>query len=72
MDYTVISHDAFGRYETIRRTVKAIDSCAWCGNARWNGRLFQYGSLSDGYGSRPNWQHEAFCSVSCMRIYHNV
>jgi len=71
MDYTVISHDAFGRYETIRRTVRTIDSCANCGR-RNTGRLYQYGSLSDGYGSRPNWQHEVFCDIDCMRIYHNV
>lgn len=70
MSYTVISHDAFARYELIRQTVETSSSCTWCGNRRNGGKLFQYGTLDDGVYTYPNWQRAYFCSISCMRMYH--
>jgi len=59
-----ISHDPFGRYSIIRR--RAEGDCAWCGApARW-----QYGAESDGFGARPQWQSEVFCSRGCSRAFH--
>ena len=65
-----ISRDPFARENTIRRKVHTKCTCAWCGNTRPDGALFQYGVHRDGLYTRPEYQRELFCSISCMRIYH--
>jgi hypothetical protein len=70
-EYVVISHDAFARFETVRRKVETSRNCDFCGNKRKNGALFQYGFLEDdSLSGWVNWQSQAFCSISCMRSYN--
>lgn len=68
---TQISHDAFARYTVDRETVETTSTCACCGNKRKSGRLFQYSTQSDGYGARSYNIPGLFCSIGCMREYHN-
>ena len=69
MSYTVISHDPFGRYEVIRKTIETSNSCTWCGRRRDGGKLFQYGTLADGISTRPQFTDKSFCSIGCWRNY---
>ena len=69
---TQISHDAFAR-ESILREVVSVGpgrTCKYCGGVRKNQTLFQYFVESDQYGSRPNKIDGLFCSIGCMRTYH--
>ena len=64
-DHVTIAHDAFARFETVRRTCAPRQACAWCGQpARWN-----YGYQMDGISTRPEWDHHAYCSIGCFRTY---
>jgi len=70
LNTTVISHDPYGRFETIRRVITTdTQTCSWCGQNR-NGRLFQYGINRDDR-CRDEWQSEYFCSIGCMHDYHS-
>ena len=66
-----IARDSFARHDVIRRQEPAVTGgCAWCGGHNRNGTLFRYGVWND--GGRQHWQDELFCSVRCMRSYHNI
>jgi hypothetical protein len=66
-----IARDPFARYDLIRRQEPPVTGgCAWCGGHNWTGKLFRYGTWSD--GGRQHWQDKLFCSVGCMRSYHNI
>jgi hypothetical protein len=78
---TQIYHSSFARY-TIDREVIHLPSwpndtrtCTNCGNLSYDHnekpRLFKYSRSSDGYGARINYIDGQFCSVSCMRQYHD-
>ena len=73
---TVLSHDAYGRFEVLRKSVQTkIITCAWCGRRgkeRKDGShtLYRYGNVSDGYGARENWDGHLFCGKSCYESYH--
>ena len=63
-----IRHDAFGRYEIVRRLVPTEDRgyCAWCGSpARFN-----YGIWNEGIYTKPDFDDTQFCSIGCRNIYH--
>jgi len=66
---TQIYHSSFGRYSLMRRRAnKGKDGrCVNCGSpSKW-----QY-AYEDDARDRNNWQEHSFCSVSCMRSYHNI
>ena len=67
---TQISHDAFARESLLRDSVETSKSCDWCGCKKKSGKLFAYSIESDGFGARPNAIKGLFCSVTCMRSYH--
>lgn len=69
---TTISRDSFARQETVRRVTPATKfGCYWCGGARKNGTLFQYGTLQDGsLTTRTNWDNASFCCKSCRDTYY--
>ena len=67
-DAVVISRDPFARHNVIRRTVETTAGCAWCGNRRRSGRLFQYGIDPD--GGQRSWDRESFCGKTCRDAYH--
>ena len=64
-NFVVISHDPFARVEVIRRIVDKT-SCDWCGQPA----RFQYGTHSDGYGARPEFDDHTFCGIQCHRSFH--
>lgn len=63
---TTISHDAFSRVETVRRSAPKGKGCANCDRPA----RFQYGEQSDGFGALVMWDKHEFCSISCRRSYH--
>jgi len=72
MATTVIRHDAFGRFEVVRRAEDSKGTCEWCGNKRGDsGRLFRYGHQADGFCTPINWDSHLFCSRSCFSAYHS-
>lgn len=65
----LICRDPFDRTELHRETVTA-NSCDYCGNGRPKStKLFSYWTESDAGRKFPI--KGVFCSVSCMRTYHN-
>ena len=78
---TQIYHSAFARYTLSRETVRILAwnhaaTCRNCGGVSHdhNGkpRLFKYSREDDSYGSSIHYVPGEFCSVSCMRQYHDV
>jgi hypothetical protein len=76
---TQIYHSAFDRYTLYRETVRILAwnhdaTCENCGNVSHSHtgtpRLFKYLQESDGYGARIAYIPGEFCSVSCMRSFH--
>lgn len=75
-----ISRNPFAREELHREIVRPSPAslrpfeCAWCGQTRRNGTLFQYGIERDGvspsYTARRN-STGLFCSLSCHNSYHS-
>ena len=67
---TFISRNPFAREELWRENYTPTDAtCAWCGRLnRWR-KLFIYIILTD--GGRHNTINGVFCSVDCMRSYHD-
>jgi hypothetical protein len=75
LQVVTISHDAFARFEVYRATIPAKNlyascGCKECGGRNGFGGLFRYGTLSDGFGARPNTDKEMFCSLSCRSAYY--
>ena len=66
-----VRHDAFGRY-CLMREHAPDEKCNWCGGERAHGGCFRYGRESDDSTCGVSWQNEAFCSIGCMRTYHNI
>lgn len=64
-----INRDPFARTETVRRAVKTTETCACCGSHRPSGKLFQYGTETD--GGRTRWFDKLFCSVLCFRSFYS-
>jgi hypothetical protein len=71
-DFVQIARDPFARHDVIRRQEQPgqLQRCAWCGNRNHNDKLYRYGVWED--GGRVRFQRELFCSVGCMRSYHNI
>ena len=69
MNLITINHDAFARYETVRRLLEKEEACtcSWCGNRA----KFEYGIHNDGVYTKPEMDGIAFCSISCRRIYYS-
>jgi hypothetical protein len=66
-----LARDPFARNDLVHREVAARqDGCDWCGQLNRRGRLFEYGNWWDGW--RIDWFRGTFCSVGCMRSYHNI
>lgn len=63
-----ISHDGVARFSTLRVKGHSVDGCAWCGQT---GRLWRYGTQSDGIGSRKAWDTKQFCSKNCRDTYYS-
>jgi hypothetical protein len=66
--YVSIARNPFARQETIRCTEDTHQDCSWCGSNRPSGRLFRYGTETD--GGTVHWQDKLFCGVDCMRCYY--
>ncbi len=80
----VLSHDAFARFETLRRTetgeyvgngwTKPYE-CANCGTVRRtkSGKpsTYRYGTQSDAIGARVSWDAHVFCGKSCRDSFHS-
>lgn len=72
-----ISHDGFARQSIMRETVRTAEGCASCGMRRQNKkgrslyRLFRYCVQPDDSG-RTNPIQGLFCSIGCMRTYHDL
>lgn len=72
-----LSHDGFGRFSVIRKSVHVGEltgpTCAWCGGA---GRhisndervLYRYGVEYDD-NTRLHFSEKLFCSKSCYNAY---
>lgn len=72
----LISRDPFARTELHRENYALLPNeactCSWCGQRRaTNPPLFKYSIVGDGTSRRINYLKGAFCSVSCMRAYHD-
>ena len=69
MDRVHIKRYPFGRWTLTRELLDepARTECDWCGG---NGR-FVYFVEHDSIGGRESEISGAFCSKSCMAIYHN-
>ena len=57
-----------GNMSIIRRIKWDDTTCAWCGQTRKDGSLFNYGTLSPSL--KQDWQRKLFCSIGCMRTYN--
>jgi len=68
---TVVSRDPFARVELVRMAVDTDETCAFCGQRRKTGKLFNYGVERDGINTRPHWDTHLFCSVRCYRHFHS-
>ena len=77
---TTISHDAFGRFEIVRRVdAYALHGaeCAFCGASprpKTEGQakcrtLYNYGTSADDSG-RTGWNERAFCGIGCFRSFN--
>ena len=80
MSRVQIYHSSFARYSLHREVMPILAwnhgaTCEWCGNVSHdhNGkaRLFKY-SREDDSRSDIHYVDGLFCSVSCMRTYHDV
>ncbi len=69
-DYVTIDRDPFARTETVRRLVETQVTCAWCGQDRPSGRLFEYGVDRDDRPGRIAWDDKVFCSRGCREAYY--
>ena len=76
-----IYHSSFARYTLYREVVHILAwnhsaTCANCGSTSHdhNGkpRLFKYSYEDDSYGAHKSYVEKEYCSVSCMRSYHNI
>lgn len=74
-----IRHDAFGRYEIVRRTESTLGNlvkdCRNCGNPRVRRNkslptLFRYGFQQDGVYTQVAWDDKLFCSIQCRDSYY--
>lgn len=63
-----ISRDPFAREALHRKTVHTDNTCSWCGQ-NYHSRLFVYYIESD--NMRRSNIDGYFCSIGCMRAYHN-
>ena len=63
----LISRDPFARWELHKRLHPSNDSCRWCEAI---GRVYQFEIHHDDK-NKPDVVRGLFCSVSCMRDYHN-
>ena len=62
---TQITHDAFGRYSTVRE--KAVShECDNCGR---KGRTWHYGVNHDDRNRDEIDRTKAYCSIGCFRAY---
>lgn len=66
MPNVTISHDAFGRYEIVRRSSGTGRTCRECGQPA----RFQYTAHADDNPRLPIWTDYVFCSVGCWRAYN--
>lgn len=71
---TLISRDPFARTELHRtRHYVQASTCAWCGQVKQTPKgakyLYAYDVQSD--GGRRSMVSRFFCSVGCMRSFHN-
>lgn len=66
-----ISRDSFARTELVRVTLGGcITGCDWCGTLPPSRNLYEYATQSDGGRREPI--SGRFCSVGCMRAYHDI
>jgi len=69
--YVVIGREPFARIDRVRRVVENKKGCFWCGQKRKGDKLFAYGVWRDGVSIlKIGWLRGEFCSISCMRAYH--
>ena len=67
-----ISRDPFAREELHRKTVNpGNNTCDWCGNLNRHDKLFQYYVEPDRINYQKNDIDGLFCSIGCMRSYHD-
>ena len=64
----LVKRDPFAREEIHRRSEGTSQTCHWCGQSRPGGRLFKYWVESD--SGRVSYIRGLFCSIGCMRSYH--
>ena len=74
--YVQVSRDPFARFSIIRRNVPKSEvtlneTCAWCGNKRRSGGLFEFGVEHDDRPYRPDFDGQFFCSKSCRDTYYS-
>lgn len=62
-----ISRDPFARESLHRETIKTASDCSWCGQQA----KFRYYTEPDAIYVRKNYLRGEFCSIGCMRAYHN-
>jgi len=61
----VLSHDSFGRFETLRKKA-GKGECSYCGR---NAPLYYYGTEPDDSARKRSFSPRAFCSIGCERAY---
>lgn len=66
----LVNRDPFARQELHRISVTTKQTCRACGANR-KGKLYQYSIERDSLRRNSNDLSGLFCSVSCMRQYHD-
>lgn len=69
-DWKQIGRNPFARETLYRRSVSHPFGCSECGKFNGKGRLFEYGSQTDGIATRITSHKGKFCSKSCHDAYH--
>lgn len=61
-----LSRDPFARMDYVKKYY-GIGKCDWCGR---KGKVWRYGTWSDGLYSKPEYAKGNFCTKSCFESYH--
>lgn len=66
----IVNHDPFARQSLVRYTYPSHKACDNCGQSPRTHGIFRY-AMSPDDSSREYDISGAFCSIGCMRQYHN-
>lgn len=72
----LVSRDSFARQETHKERVYTVAGCQWCGQKKRtrsgpSGQFYLYRYSIENDAGRKSSINGLFCSLDCMRSYHN-